>query len=181
MKKKKFLFTILIFAMGCALYGCSGGTDKEENESQTEVQTQSQNESGNQDEQIEENAKNQVSVYFGNADATAFETKDIEIESLAPQSVLGALVSQGTLTADVDMLSFSIKTVDNKDSIELNLNKAFATYLSNMDTSAEYYAVGAVCNTFLEAYDCDQIKITVEGDDLSTTHAEYPGYLARFE
>lgn len=71
--------------------------------------------------------------------------------------------------------------VDDKESIELDLNDAFAAYVSNMGSTGEYYTVGALCNTFLDAYDCEQIRITVEGDSLSTGHAEYPGYLSRFE
>lgn len=195
MKKKICIFTILILMAGCVLSGCNGNSDMEDNDQQSEDQTQLQDENEEQDgeteksiddqaesqEDVKEGLQNYVCVYYSNADATAFETADVEIDSLAPRNVLEALVSRGTLTADIHMLSFLIDTVDDKESIELDLNKAFATYLSNMDTAAEYYVVGALCNTFLEAYDCDQIKITVEGDDLSTSHAEYPGYLSRFE
>ena len=33
----------------------------------------------------------------------------------------------------------------------------------------------------LSAYDCEQVKITVEGQTLATGHAEYPGYMTKFE
>lgn len=190
MGKRVLLFIIvLILVQGC-VFGCSS-QDKEKNDTQSEEQLQSKDKDKRQDEETEENAdnqqettqedKNQVCVYFSNADATAFETTYVKVDSFAPQCVLDALVLQGTLTADIDMLSFYIHGVDGKDSIELDLNKAFVAYLSNMDTSAEYYVVGSLSNTFLEAYDCDQIKITVEGNELSTSHAEYPGYLSKFE
>ena len=122
-----------------------------------------------------------ITVYYSNADATAFESSEVQIASLSPEAVLEALVSQGALTADVAEDSFTMSTVDGKASIELDLNSAFATYVSNMGTTGEYYTVGALVNTFLDAYECEQIRITVDGEVLATGHAEYPGYLSRFE
>lgn len=122
-----------------------------------------------------------ITVYYSNADATAFESAEVQIASLSPEAVLGALVSRGALTADVAENSFTMSTVEGKASIELDLNSAFATYVSNMGTTGEYYTVGALVNTFLDAYECEQIRITVDGNALSTGHAEYPGYLSRFE
>lgn len=122
-----------------------------------------------------------ITVYYTNADATAFESSEVQIASLSPEAVLEALVSQGALTADVAENSFTMSTVEGKASIELDLNSAFAAYVSNMGTTGEYYTVGALVNTFLDAYECEQIRITVDGEVLATGHAEYPGYLARFE
>lgn len=122
-----------------------------------------------------------ITVYYSNADSTAFESAEVQIASLSPEAVLEALVSQGALTADVAENSFTMSTVEGKASIELDLNSAFATYVSNMGTTGEYYTVGALVNTFLDAYECEQIRITVDGNALSTGHAEYPGYLSIFE
>lgn len=122
-----------------------------------------------------------ITVYYSNADATAFESSEVQIASLSPEAVLEALVSQGALTADVAENSFTMSTVEGKASIELDLNSAFATYVSNMGSTGEYYTVGALVNTFLDAYECEQIRITVDGNALSTGHAEYPGYLSIFE
>lgn len=41
----------------------------------------------------------------------------------------------------------------------------------------EYATLGNVCNTFLDAYACEKIQITVEGNTLETSHTEYHGYL----
>ena len=122
-----------------------------------------------------------ITVYYSNADSTAFESAEVQIASLSPEAVLEALVSQGALTADVAENSFTMSTVEGKASIELDLNSAFATYVSNMGTTGEYYTVGALVNTFLDAYECEEIRITVDGNALSTGHAEYQGYLSRFE
>lgn len=92
-----------------------------------------------------------------------------------------ALISKGAVAADVKVLNFKTTEVDGKSSIELDLNSEFASYVKNMGTTGEYYAIGSVCNTFLKSYDCQQIKITVDGQELTTGHAEYPGYMTAFE
>lgn len=157
-------------------------TNKTKKEEEAETSADQQTESLKSQSSQEQSADTaDINVYYSNADATAFESTEVQIASLSPEAVLEALVTKGALTADIEENLFTIKTVDDKESIELDLNKAFATYLSNMGTTGEYYTVGALVNTFLDAYECEQILITVDGDTLSTGHAEYPGYLSKFE
>ncbi len=121
-----------------------------------------------------------ITVYYSNEDATAFDSEEIQMGSFSAENILNALVDKGVVTADVKILSLEVKEVDGKDTIEIDFNNAFASYISSMGTSGEYYIMGGVCNTFLDAYECDQIKITVEGGTLETGHAEYPGYMTQF-
>lgn len=206
--KAKLTAGILAALLVFSLTACGGSDDKEpaeEPDTQTEEQ-QKEEEPEAEEPQTEEPQQEEpeqqpeeepapdtqtseqpaaetatVTVYYSNADATAFESAEVQIGSLSPEAVLGALVSKGALTADVEENSFTMTVVDDKESIELDLNDAFAAYVSNMGSTGEYYTVGALCNTFLDAYACEQIRITVDGDVLATGHAEYPGYLMKFE
>lgn len=196
-----FLLLTLVFSL--AACGRDSG-DSQENSDNSDTQTEEQKEEEPEETEEPEAEEEQpsrdttdtdtqtpaqdpaaetamITVYYSNADSTAFESAEVQIASLSPEAVLEALVSQGALTADVAENSFTMSTVDGKASIELDLNSAFATYVSNMGTTGEYYTVGALVNTFLDAYECEQIRITVDGNALSTGHAEYPGYLSRFE
>lgn len=204
--KSKLITTILLITLVFSLTACGGNSsDSQEpsDTSDTQTEEQKEEEPGEVEDTETENEEPQqepedsqdtqtpvqepaaetatITVYYSNADATAFESSEVSIPSLSPEAVLGALVSQGALTADVAENSFTVNTVDGKASIELDLNSAFAAYVSNMGSTGEYYTVGALVNTFLDAYECEQIRITVDGEALSTGHAEYPGYLARFE
>lgn len=204
--KSKLITTILLITLVFSLTACGGNSgDGQEpsGTSDTQTEEQKEEEQGETKDPETENEEPQqepeesqdtqtpvqepaaetatITVYYSNADATAFESSEVSIPSLSPEAVLGALVSQGALTADVAENSFTVNTVDGKASIELDLNSAFAAYVSNMGSTGEYYTVGALVNTFLDAYECEQIRITVDGEALSTGHAEYPGYLARFE
>lgn len=147
----------------------------EENNTEQEQQNNSQ-----QEEVVAEDGV-MIRIFKGNDDATAFISEDVPIDNLSPEAVLEALVSSGAFTADIEVLSFSISTIEDVESIDLDLNDSFASYVSSMGTEGEYYTIGAICNTFLNAYGCEQIKITVDGNVLSTGHAEYPGYLNNFE
>ena len=193
MMKSKLITAILLLAMAFSLTACGkssdgGQTSSVNSDTQTEEQGADEKEAEELDAEKEQTPAQEpaaematITVYYSNADATAFESSEVSIPSLSPEAVLGALVSQGALTADVAENSFAMNTVDGKASIELDLNSAFAAYVSNMGSTGEYYTVGALVNTFLDAYECEQIRITVDGEALSTGHAEYPGYLARFE
>ncbi len=203
--KSKLIIAILLLTLVFSLAACgrnSGDSQEPSDSSDTQTEEQKEEEPEEteepeaEEEQPSQDATNTdtqtpaqepvaetatITVFYSNADSTAFESSEVQIASLSPEAVLEALVSQGALTADVAENPFTMNTVDGKESIELDLNSAFATYVSNMGTTGEYYTVGALVNTFLDAYECEQIRITVDGDTLSTGHAEYPGYLSRFE
>ena len=203
--RSKLITTFLLLTLVFSLAACGRDSgDSQENSDNSDTQTEEQKEEEpeeTEEPEAEEEQPSQdttdtdtqtpaqdpaaeaatITVYYSNADATAFESSEVQIASLSPEAVLGALVSQGALTADVAENSFTMSTVEGKASIELDLNSAFATYVSNMGTTGEYYTVGSLVNTFLDAYECEQIRITVDGNALSTGHAEYPGYLSRFE
>lgn len=203
--RSKLITTFLLLTLVFSLAACGRDSgDSQENSDNSDTQTEEQKEEEPEEAEEPEAEEEQpsqdttdtdtqtpaqdpaaeaatITVYYSNADATAFESSEVQIASLSPEAVLGALVSQGALTADVAENSFTMSTVEGKASIELDLNSAFATYVSNMGTTGEYYTVGALVNTFLDAYECEQIRITVDGNALSTGHAEYPGYLSRFE
>ena len=67
--------------------------------------------------------------------------------------------------------------MDGIESIVIDFNMAFSELISSMGSAGEYYILGSVCNTYLDVYESEQIKITVEGEILSTGHAEYDNYM----
>lgn len=204
--KKRLLLSMLFLAGILCLAGCDQTKSNEVNASEQEEsetpgqgdqeeedlddqEEDSQEEEG-QDQENQESDQSEVdnsvqhspdiTVYYSNEDATAFDSEEIQMGSFSAENILTALVDKGVVTADVKILSLEVKEVDGKDTIEIDFNNAFASYISSMGTSGEYYIMGGVCNTFLDAYECDQIKITVEGGTLETGHAEYPGYMTQF-
>lgn len=158
--------------------------DSEEDEQGQEEPTTEQDDSDEEkDDTMDQTPASEpinITIYYSNDDATGFASEEVQIHSLTPEEVLNALVDKGAMAADVQILSFETTTVDGKATIELDFSSEFSSYISSMGSTGEYYVMGSVCNTFLDAYDCEQIKITVEGQVLATGHAEYPGYMSKF-
>lgn len=186
---KKIMLSCLFLVVMLSLTACNNTSDTSQT-LETSVEKE-QNVEEDTKKEIDEDISNNetqesssrlasITIYYSNDDATAFTSEEVQINSLSPEEVLNALIEKGAIAADVEILSFETTTVDGKATILLDFNDAFASYISSMGSTGEYFVMGSICNTFLDAYDCEQIQVTVDGDTLSTGHAEYPGYMTTF-
>ena len=198
MKKGKLIIIGLVVM--ALISGCGKTADSKENKANSTEQTKDIETEQNKDVQMEENADKQegeeqqipdeqnvsaqtggnIKVYYSNSDASGFESEEVAIGSLSSNEVLKALVDKCVLPVDVSLLSFKEFEKDNEKLLELDFSDKFITYIKTLGTSAESYIVGSICNTFLDAYGSDKIHITVNGDVFTTGHAEYPGYMGKF-
>ena len=94
---------------------------------------------------------------------------------------MNALIQKSVLSSDIQVLKCDKQLVDGVECLDVDFNGAFETLIGTKGSTGEYYTIGSVVNTFLDAYGCEKIQITVEGNTLVSGHAEYPGYLNRFE
>lgn len=155
---------------------------KNENKDEQNQNDQAADDSDKKEDQtVQEDKSAEITVYMSNDDATAFVSESVKIDELTPENIVNALIEKAVLSSDVQVLKCDKQTVDGVESLDVDFNEAFGTYVSRMGTTGEYYTIGSVVNTFLDAYGCEQIKITVEGNTLETGHAEYPEYMNRFE
>lgn len=204
MKKRWRKIGFILIAMLVLLSGCSkkqaettadkeeGTTaEKEENtDKKSEAKTETEKK-GERDEGMtsgsgsaaapEQKGSTTFYVYFSNDDATELVKEKVEVDEVSPEGVLKALVDKGALPEDVKINSLEESKKDGEKALDLDFSQEFAAYVRNMGTSGEYMAVGSVCNTFLDAYGCKKICITVEGGVFTTGNNEYPGYLGFHE
>ena len=173
MKKKiAILMGVLIFAMvGCESQPITpqapvGDTVQAEGEQATEEQVQ---------EEVAEPVN--VVIYYSNVQADGFATKEMQIEGLTPENLITELAKVNIVSIDTEVKSF---TQDGK-SLTLDLSKGFGQYINMMGSSGEYVVMGGLVNTFLDAYDAEQILITVEGNALESGHAIYDKPLGFYE
>ena len=151
---------------------------KEENKEEQSGENsdeKSENTVSNEDKSVEINA------YVSNDDATAFVAESVKIDELTPENIVKVLIEKSVLPSDIQVLKCDKQTIDGVKSLDVDFNEAFGAYVCSMGTTGEYYTIGSIVNTFLDAYGCEKIKITVEGNTLESGHAEYPGYMNRFE
>ena len=195
------LLCVLLVGILISLSACSNSTntdlpqaDGQKTEQQDDDKNKVDQKEENKEEQSGENSEEQsedtiskedktveIKVYVCNDDATAFVAESVKIDELTPENIVNALIEKSVLSSDVQVLKCDKQTVDGVESLEIDFNEAFGAYVCSMGTTGEYYTIGSVVNTFLDAYGCEKVKITVEGNALETGHAEYPGYMNHFE
>lgn len=200
--KRKMLIVLLIGVL-LSVSACSNSSSTDASQSDNQKNEQQKSDDDNQknekqDEQSEadqveddfdkkenqtvrEDESTEITIYTSNDDATAFVSDSVKIDELTPENIVNALIEKSVLSSDVQVLKCNKQTVDGVESLEIDFNEAFGAYVCSMGTTGEYYTIGSVVNTFLDAYGCEKVKITVEGNTLETGHAEYPRYMNRFE
>ena len=195
------LLCVLLVGILISLSACSNSTntdlpqaDGQKTEQQDDDKNKVDQKEKNKEEQPGENSEEQsedtvsnedksaeIKVYVSNDDATEFVSESVKIDELTPENIVNALVQKSVLPSDIQVLKCDKQTIDGVASLDVDFDEAFGAYVCSMGTTGEYYTIGSVVNTFLDAYGCEKIKITVEGNILESGHAEYPGYMNRFE
>ena len=198
---KKKIVVLLLTGVLLSVSACSNsaGTDSSQSDNQKTEQQEDDKDKADQsdenkadqsepdsDKKTEDTDSNEdksveIQLYVSNDDATEFVSESVKIDELTPENIVNALVQKSVLPSDIQVLKCEEQIVDGVKSLDVDFNEAFGAYVCSMGTTGEYYTIGSVVNTFLDAYSCEQIKITVEGNILESGHAEYPGYMNRFE
>lgn len=201
MKMSRRLLCVLLVGILISLSACSNSTntdlpqaDGQKTEQQDDDKNKVDQKEKNKEEQPGENSEEQsedtvsnedksveIQLYVSNDDATEFVSESVKIDELTPENIVNALVQKSVLPSDIQVLKCDKQTIDGVESLDVDFDEAFGAYVCSMGTTGEYYTIGSVVNTFLDAYGCEKIKITVEGNTLESGHAEYPGYMNRFE
>ena len=155
--------------------------DKED-QTAKEDDTEDSKAQGSESEQQETAVSSKtVTIYSPNEMADGFVTEDVQTADVTESWVVEQLIAKGVIPGNVQALFCAETQEGGVKSLDLDLNQAFSDFLQSLGSTGEYMVVGSVCNTFLDAYDCSQIRITVEGNSLATGHEEYPGYMSKFE
>ena len=99
----------------------------------------------------------------------------------------GTEITAETLNGAMDGLifengaAFNTVTADKDGHIKADLNDAFAAQVRFLGTSGEYFLVGGIVNTLLDAFDGTEVMLTVNGAPLESGHNIYDYALTRYE
>lgn len=204
MKKRRLRAGLALIAMLALLSGCGSGSGKtaedkkeetaaaEEEKTKTEAKTDTGKKdekndgltSGNGSAAAPEQEKGEGAefyLYHPDSDFNKLEKEKAEVEELSPENVLGVLAEKGIVPEDIRINSLQETEKDGEKALDVDFSSEFAEYLGGQGSTGEYLTMGSVCNTFLDAYGCKKIHITVDGGVLTTGHNEYPGYLGFHE
>lgn len=200
-KMKKITAVWILMAMLAGISGCSKEetpppaeaegtttvtTEAEQKEEPGQVTTgtgSQENVAAQSDTEGQAGESNAVSfsLYSSNDDATGLVQETVEVAALTPENVLAVLIERRGLQGDIRILGFEQAEDNGTRVLNIDFSQEFGTYVGSMGTAGEWTIMGSVCNTFLNAYGCEKVKITVEGGVLTTGHKEYKGYNGYFE
>lgn len=94
--------------------------------------------------------------------------------------IWNALQKNGILTDNCELLNLSVNESEKK--IDLDFNASTADRIRGMGTTGEMEIVGCIVNTYLEAYECEGIRLTEEGEPFVSSHGasfdEYTGKIS---
>lgn len=193
MKKQRYLRTCLImmlcllalFMPGCGNENKEGNisgeekvndektTDPDEEETDENSQEQTGKEGLDADNAAEENQIRTVTVYYVDGQTAEVTAGTAEIQN--EQDIWNALIENGILTEECKLLSFKVDEAEGK--IDLDFNAATGGRIRSMGTAGETQILGCIVNTYLEAYNCDGIRLTEEGQAFESSHgADFSGY-----
>ena len=189
--KKYWRFLICAIMVLCmslfSITGCGKAgkedTDKKNTEERAAeaVESPNEEETGNQsdqpvtsDEPVDDTAEGRIiTVYYVDDQTAEIVSKSVEIND--EYDIWDALKENGILTEDCELLSLTVNEAEKK--IDLDFNSAVGDRVRSMGTTGETEIVGCIINTYLEAYGCEGIRLTEEGQAFETSHgADLDGY-----
>lgn len=116
-----------------------------------------------------------VTIYYVDDISTVVIGQEMEISD--EYDIWDELINKGVLTDECYLLGLNIDEIDQ--TLNLDFNAATAERINRMGTTGEAEIVGCIINTYLEAYNCTGIRLTVEGEEFVTSHGaeftDYPG------
>ena len=120
-----------------------------------------------------------VRIYRSDANAEHFLAFGLTLD--------GTEITAETLNSAMDGLifengaAFNTVAVDDAGHITADLNDAFAAQVRALGTTGEYFLVGGIVNTLLDAFDGTDVTLTVNGAPLESGHMVYDTALTRYE
>ncbi len=191
MNKKKWVVICigaLIFCTGCSVSSSKKVEDKKESvatkepiKEQTPFLGEDKLQNDNDTKENDSKKGMTITIYYGNENGDGLISEETTIDELNPTYIWEKLNSKEIGTSEIKINSIVKSTVDDSPALELDFSKEFDNYINSFGTSGEKTIIRSICNTFLEAYESELIHITVNGQQLSTGHADYPGYLRYIE
>ncbi|MDD6440876.1 MAG: GerMN domain-containing protein [bacterium] len=183
--KKKIISLLLLLTLGCTACVTANPVESENKQEETvnqEKETEQEEETEKEAESVIEEEENlaekvEITVYYPDEMAEKVLTEVVECDELTEEVVWNLLKEKEIISDECEINVFS----QENESVELDVNEAFGTQLRSYGTTGEKMMIHCVVNTFLDAFQCEQMKITENGEILCSGHMEYEDYFTKFE
>lgn len=174
MKKRKWI--ALIMLLGVVVFAACNNSGRQELDMVVNIQDKTGEGQLLTEQDMEAEAvMQQLVIYYSNAKANGLETELVETEEITPEIIISYLLKHNIVSIGTKVNQFEIREEEGSRILILDLSKAFSEYLKTMGSSGEAVIMAALTDTFLEAYEAEGMKVTVEGKAIETNHVVYDG------
>ena len=118
-------------------------------------------------------------VYFPNDTVSDLRDDTVHItdtEVAYAQAIVDHLIAHDALPKDSKVLAIS----KDGNTLSIDMDEAFLAGLRQSGSTGESMYLGSLVNTFLDNFNCETVRVTVEGKTFSTAHADYDKPLQAF-
>lgn len=134
---------------------------------------QASEEEDGQAEDEEAAVQAEVTIYYGNGASHMLSSEMAAMEQVTAENLIDALMKHNIVSLGTKVNSFEEEENDGVKKLRLDLSKTFREYLKTMTQEGEKIIMSSVAATFLEAYEAEEIVITVDGKVLETENTSY--------
>ena len=197
-KRKLFLFSSVIviclsmvFMTGCGKQKTSQTEEGVQNEADEEISIEEKDNVSSTEKEADTIAPSEeyisdkqddpirsITVYYVDDGSAEVVGKRVDVSN--EFDVWNALKENGILTEDCELLNLTVNESEKR--LDLDFNIATGDRIRRMGTMGEPEIVGCIVNTYLEAYACEEIRLTEEGEPFVTSHGvdlgEYTGRIS---
>lgn len=107
-----------------------------------------------------------VRIYHSNTEAQGLCVNTVRVEEVTPEVLVWNLASYGMIPEDTEVEKLQKKTDGGALVLSLDLSEEFKGWFGTLDENFRELVKGSLVNTFLDAYEGVEIRITVEGESL---------------
>lgn len=120
-------------------------------------------------------------IYYGDDNAENLLIDGIEKQKVTPELLISELVKRNVILEDTKVNSIKETKYSKGKTLEVDFSEKFQEALFNQGSSGEFIMMGSVVNTFLRAYEADNMTITVNGNILESGHCIYESPMRAYE
>ena len=115
-----------------------------------------------------------IRIYYADSQAEHVISENIGEEEVTPEFLLSQLAKHNVISKKTKINSIKqTKSESGGSSLIVDFSQEFQDDLFTQGTAGEFLMMGSVVNTFLRAYDADNMTITVNGNPLESGHCIY--------
>lgn len=146
-------------------------SDNQDEKSDSATEDEHESQSVAMDTEEEESG---ICIYYGDSQAEHLIADNIGEQEVTPELLLSELAKHNVISEKTKINSIDVTTSEsNGKSLVVDFSQEFQDELFTQGTAGEFLMLGSVVNTFLKAYEAENMTITVNGNPVESGHCIY--------